>query len=180
MPLLIGNALLKKFTNFVKVYREALRGHYDGLLNWYAGLDLPVKIVTALIVLFALLGLSVTSLGLWLILFSVKLPFWLLAAFTSAAKMTWLSIRKMAFKAIAFLQLGWLWRIVRPRLPKSYLDRKRRFDFRVARMVVRRRRLTLRQLSTRKDRLALRWAVMAEYWRQRKNRPPLEDRSPSD
>ncbi len=169
LPLLIGNAVLKKFAAFIKSYRTALRDHYDSLLDWYSGLELPVKIITALIVLFALLGLSVTSLGLWLVLFSVKLPFWLLAAVTSAMKMTWLSARKMAFKAVAFLQLGWLWRIIRRRLPQSYLDRKRRFDFRVARMVVRRRRLTLRQLSSRKDRLSLRLAVIREGWRQRKN-----------
>ena len=178
LPLLIGNAVLKKFAAFVKGYRAALRGHYDGLLNWYSGLDIPVKIVAALIVLFAMLGLSVTSLGLWLVLFSVKLPFWLLAAFTSAMKVTWLSARKMAFKAVAFLQLGWLWRLVRKRLPQSYLDRKRRFDFRVARMVVRRRRLTLRQLSSRKDSLSLRLAVIRESWRQRNNKPP-QNHAPS-
>ncbi len=179
LPLLIGNAVLKKFAAFVKGYRAALRGHYDALLDWYGGLDLPVKIVAALIVLFAMLGLSVTSLGLWLVLFSVKLPFWLLAAFTSAMKVTWLSTRKMAFKTIAFLQLGWFWRIVRRRLPQAYLERKRRFDFRIARMVVRRWRMTLRQLSSRKDSLALRLAVIREGWRQRKNRPAAEDR-PAD
>jgi hypothetical protein len=170
LPLLIGNALLKKFAAFIKSYRTALRGHYDGLLNWYSELDLPVKIIAALVVLFAMLGLSVTSLGLWLVLFSVKLPFWLLAAFTSAVKVIGLSIRKMAFKTVAFLQLGWLWRIVRRRLPQAYLDRKRRFDFRIARMVVRRRRMTLRQLSSRKDSFSLRLAVIREGWRQRKNR----------
>ena len=171
LPLLIGNAVLKKIAAYVNGYRAALRDHYDALLNWYSGLDLPVKIITALIVLFAMLGLSVSSIGLWLVLFSVKLPFWLLATLTSAAKVIGLSVRKMAFKTVAFFQLGWLWRTVRGRLPKSYLDRKRRFDFRVARMVVRRRRLTLRQLSSRKDRLSLRLAVIREGWRRRKEKP---------
>ncbi len=164
LPLLVGNALLRKFEAFLSRYRNAIRQNYMSLIAWYRGLEWHVKIVAALIVLFATLGLSVTSLGLWLILFSVKLPFWLVAAFSSTLQMTWLTIRKMAFKAIAFFQLGWLWRIIRNRLPEGYHERKRRLDFRVARMVVRRRRLTLRQLQERKDTFSLRWAVIRAQW----------------
>ncbi|MDD9922498.1 MAG: hypothetical protein OXQ92_09515 [Boseongicola sp.] len=168
LPLLVGNALIKKFSAWIGKYREAIRGNYDALLNWYMDLDWPVQIVAALIVLFALLGLSVSSIGLWLILFSVKLPFWLLAAFSSLVQMTWLTIRKMAFKTVAFLQLGWLWRFIQNRLPQSYLEKKRRFDFRVARAVVRRRRMTVRQLASSKDSLSMRLEVLRERWRQRR------------
>ena len=168
-PLLIGNAMLRKFDAWVGRYREALRLQYQALIGWYDGLATHEKVVATLIVVFAMLGLSVSSVGLWLILFSVKLPFWLVAALTSFGKMTWISIQKMAFKAIAFFQLSWLWRMVRRRLPEGYLERKRKLDFRVARAVVRRRRLTVRQLAERKDSLSLRWAVFREGRRQRRD-----------
>lgn len=166
-PLLVGSAILRKIDAVLSRYRAAIKTQYDALIGWYSALDLHIKIIATLIVLFATLGLSVSSIGLWLILFSVKLPFWLVAAFSSFVQMTWLTIRKMAFKAIAFFQLGWLWRFIRNRLPEGYLERKRRLDFRVARMVVRRRRLTVRQLAERKDSLSLRWAVIREGWRSR-------------
>lgn len=166
LPLLVGNALLRKIDGFISRYRQSIRRQYDALIGWYSALEWYEKIVMTLIMVFAALGLSVSSIGLWLILFSVKLPFWLVAAFTSFTQMTWLTIRKMAFKTIAFFQLGWLWRIVQRRLPEGYLERKRRIDFRVARMVVRKRRLTVRQLAERKDSLSLRWAVIRAGWRK--------------
>ena len=49
-----------------------------------------------------------------------------------------------------FFRLGWLWRVIQRRLPKGYLERKRRIDCRVARMVVRQSWLTVRQLADRK------------------------------
>ena len=164
LPLLVGNALLRKIDAFLSRYREAIRRQYDTLIAWYSALEWYEKIVMTLIMVFAALGLSVSSIGLWLILFSVKLPFWLVAAFSSFMQMTWVTIRKMAFKTVAFLQLGWLWRIAQRRLPEGYLERKRRIDFRVARMVVRKRRLTVRQLAERKDSLSLRWAVIRAGW----------------
>ena len=162
LPLLVGSAILRRIDRFFASYRDAVRARYDALLGWYAGLRWYEKTVAALILLFGLLGLTVSSLGLWLILFSVKLPLWILAALASVWQVTWASLRKMAFKALAFLQLTWAWRGLRRLLPKRYLERKRRLDFRVARAVVRRRRMTLRQLAEQKDtwrmRLAVRWA----------------------
>lgn len=178
LPLLVGRAALRRLTNFLKRYQKAMKAHYDSLLAWYGALDGPVKVIAALIVVFAALALSVSSIGLWLILFSVKLPFWVLATVTSLGQMFWLSVRKMAFKTVAFLQLGWLWRIVRKRLPEKYLEKKRRFDFRVARSVVRRRRMTVKQLAARKDSLSMKWAVLSERWRQRDNAP--ENQSSTD
>lgn len=170
LPLLIGKVMLRKFDAWIGRYREALSRQYGSLMGWYDGLATHEKVVATLIVVFAMLGLSVSSLGLWLILFSVKLPFWLVAAFTSLGKMTLATVQKMAFKAFAFFQLGWLWRMVRRRLPEGYHERKRKLDFRVARAVVRRRRLTVKQLAERKDSLSLRWAVFRESRRQRRER----------
>jgi hypothetical protein len=115
----------------------------------------------------------VSSLGLWLILFSVKLPLWLVATVSAFARIVVTSVRKMAFKAVAFFQLGWLWRILRRRLPHEYLERKRRFDFRVARRVVRRRRMTVRQLAASKDGLSMRLALIGAYFRT--PRPEMPD-----
>lgn len=168
MPLLVGNAVLRKLDGWIKRYRDSIRARYDRLLSWYMGLERHEKFVATLIVVFAALGLSVSSIGLWLILFSVKLPFWLVAAVTSLGQMTWATVRKMAFKAVAFFQLGWFWRFAQRRLPEGYLERKRRLDFRIARAVVRRRRLTLRQLAERKDSVSLRWAVVREGWWRRR------------
>ena len=166
MPLLLGKALLNRLSGFIASYRAAVAERYDAMMTWYRDLDTPVKVVALLIVLFATVALSVASLGLWLILFSVQLPFWVVAVFASTGKMIWVSTQKYAFKIVAFFQLGWAWRVIKGRLPPDYLEQKRRFDFRVARMVVRRRRLTVKQLAERKDSLSMTLAVLSERWRQ--------------
>ncbi|MEM0945997.1 MAG: hypothetical protein AAGK37_01220 [Pseudomonadota bacterium] len=166
MPLLIGSAVLRRIDRFIAGYTELVRRQYVALFDWYTGLQWYEKTVAALILLFTLLGLTVSSLGLWLILFSVKLPLWILAALASAWQITWASIRKMAFRTVAFLQLSWLWRELRRMLPQSYLDRKRRLDFRMARMVVKKRRMTLRQLASQKDSWRLKWAIWTARFRR--------------
>ncbi len=168
MPLVVGSAILRRIDRFFDSYRAAVRTQYEALLGWYEGLRWYEKTVAALILLFALLGLTVSSLGLWLILFSVKLPLWILAALASLWQMTWGSVRKMAFRTVAFLQLSWAWRGLRRVLPQSYLDQKRRIDFRVARMVVRQRRMTVRQLSEQKNSWRMRWAVLTARARRRR------------
>ena len=163
LPLLLGKAVLRRFAAYLGRYRRAVRYRYVRLLRWYQTLQPAEKVVAALIILFATVALSVTSLGLWLILFSVKLPLWIAAAATAFWRMTWLSVQKMAFKAVAFFQLAWLWRGLSRILPASWLEKKRRFDYRVARAVVRRRRLTVRQLAERKDSLPFRIGLLVEY-----------------
>ena len=64
-----------------------------------------------------------------------------------------------------FFQLKWLWRGISRILPASWLERKRRFDYRVARAVIRRRRLTVKQLAEKKDSLPFRMGVLVEYLR---------------
>ena len=165
LPLLLGKALLRRIATWLKQYRAAIARQYLRMMRWYRRLHPVEKVVAALIILFATLALSVTSMGLWLILFSVKLPLWIAAATAAFWRMTWVSVQKMTFKAVAFFQLKWLWRGIARVLPESWLRKKRRFDFKVARTVIRRRRMTLRQLEARKDSLPFRMGLLFDYWR---------------
>lgn len=165
VPLLVGNAVLRRIAAFLERYRVGIRSRYRRMLRWYRRLHWGEKLLAALIILFVTLSLSVTSLGLWLILFSVKLPLWFAAAMAALWRIIWVSVQKMTFKAVAFLQLAWLWRFIRRLLPESWLERKRRFDYRVARAVIRRRRMTIRQLAERKDSLPFRMGLLVDYLR---------------
>ncbi len=165
LPLLLGKALLRRIAAWLGAYRAAISRQYLLLMRWYRKLHPVEKAIAALAILFATLALSVTSLGLWLILFSVKLPLWIAATAAAFWRMVWVSVQKMTFKAVAFLQLSWAWRLLRRLLPASWLERKRRFDYRVAHAVVRRRRLTIRQLADRKDSLPFRLGILVDYWR---------------
>jgi len=165
LPLVVGSAVLRKIARFIGRYREAIQIRYAAMMGWYSGLHPTEKTLAALIILFATIALSVTSLGLWLILFSVKLPIWLAAAAAAFWRMVWLSVQKMTFKAVAFLQLSLVWRGMTRLLPASWLERKRRFDYRVARAVIRRRRMTIRQLAEKKDSLPFRLGLLIDYLR---------------
>ena len=96
LPHLVGKALLRKLDTFLSRYRDAIFRQYDRSISWYNAMVWHVKIVVALIVVFAALGLSVSSVGLWVILLSVKLPLWIVPAFSSGVQMTWATIRKVA------------------------------------------------------------------------------------
>ena len=165
LPLLMGRAALRRIAAFTTRYRRAVRLRYMRLLRWYRRLNRWEKLLSAAIILAATVAVSVTSLGLWLILFSVKLPLWLVAVATALGRMTWTSLEKMVFRAAAFLQLSLIWRGLKRLLPASWLERKRRFDYRVARSVIRRRRMTLAQLEARKDSLPFRMGLLVEYLR---------------
>ncbi len=178
VPLLLGNAVIRRIERFLGRYKAAVRSRYMALLRWYRKLEWYEKLVAALIILFAALALSVSSIGVWLILFSVKLPLWVAAVAAAAGRMVWTTIEKMAFRSLAFLQLTWVWKLLQWALPESVLERKRKLDYRVARMVVRRRRMTVKQLAERKDSLSMRLALIAEYLRQPVGRDTKND--PSD
>ena len=164
LPLIVGNAVLRRIAGFADGYKAQVQRRYRAMLTWYAALPGPVRIVAALCILFATLALSVTTVGLWLILFSVQLPLWVAASLAAMGRMIVSSVEKSVFRAVAFLQLSWAWRAVRRLLPERLLARKRRFDYRVARAVVRRRRMTLRQLEAQRDSLPFRLGLMLEYW----------------
>lgn len=177
LPMIMGSALRNRLDAFFKRFKAAAADRYTRMMDWYRGLEWYEQLVAALIVVFATLALSVSSIGLWVVLFSVKLPFMIAAGVGAMWRMLWTTLAKWLFKLIAFLQLGWAWTWVSRRLPDSYLEQKRRWDFRVARAVVRRRRLTVRQLHDQKDSLSMRLALIAGYFRQaRPEMPPPEDR----
>lgn len=163
VPLLFGRALARRIKGWIGPYLDGVRARHAAMMAWFAGLSTAERALAWAIVLFATLALSVTSMGLWLVLFSVQVPFWIVAGAAGFAKMIWASTQKSLFKVMAFLQLTWLWRGLRRLLPRRWLEAKRRFDFRVARAVVRRRRMTVRQLADRKDRLPFRLGVMVEW-----------------
>ncbi len=163
LPLMLGKALLRRIQLLVKGYLEGVQLRYARLLAWFNRLSPLERAVAWMVILFASLALSVTSMGLWLILFSVQLPLWLVAAGGAALRLTWSTLQKGVFKALAFLQLGWLWKGIKRLLPAAVLERKRRTEFRIARAIVRRRRMTLKQLVERKGRLPFKLGVLAEY-----------------
>ncbi|MEP2782109.1 MAG: hypothetical protein ABJO67_21270 [Pseudoruegeria sp.] len=173
IPLVMGPVIRRRLERFISGYKSRLVKHYDALMSWYGRLEWYEKGVAALIVAFGVLGLSVSSLGLWLVLFSVKLPFWFIAAVTALGKSIWSSTSKTLFKTLAFLQLGWVWKLIKRWLPQDYIERKRKWDFRVARAVVRQRRLTVRQLHDSKDSLSMRWALTKAYFRTK--RPEINE-----
>lgn len=166
VPLIMGSVLRRRIASWGAFVRDAIAGRYTSLMTWYGELGRVEKVLTALIMLAAMLALSLSSVGLWLILFSVKAPIWVLAVLATLARSVWQTLSKMTFRAIGFFNLGLIWALVQWGLPERLLERKRKFEFRVARMVVRKRRLTLRELGARKDTLSLKWAVFREGLRQ--------------
>lgn len=163
VPLMVGKAILRRIHLLVQSYLDIVRQRYDRLIRWFNSLSRVERAVAWLVTLFATLALSVSSLGLWLILFSVQLPLWLVAAASATIRVMSKSVEKMLFKAVAFLQLSWLWKFIRRLLPAQVLEWKRRTEFRIARQIVRRRRMTLKQLVDRKGRLPFKLGIMAEY-----------------
>ena len=165
LPLLLGKAVLRRIAAWLGQYRALISQRYLRLLRWYRDLHPAEKVIAALAILFATVALSVTSLGLWLILFSVKLPLWFAAAAAALWRMIWVSVQKMTFKAIAFFQLAWFWRLVRRILPASWLERKCLFVSSVTVAVLCPPLRAFRQLAERKDSLPFRLGIMADYLR---------------
>ncbi len=163
LPLLVGKATLRRFAGFIRGYTTALTDRYDALLDWYGDLGWVEKSLAAAIVILATLALGVSTIGLWLVLFSVKVPLWLAAFAATMGRMIWTSVQKTLFKTLAFLQLRWFWSFLRRLLPAGLLHWKRRLDYRIARAVIRRRRLSLRQVAAKKDSLPFRIGLMADY-----------------
>lgn len=165
VPVVLGRTLFRRLSQVTLRYRRRVGHRFVRLWHWYMHLPGSVRILATIILVLGTLSLSVTSIGLWLILFSAKLPLWLLAMVQSTIVMVISSVEKSLFRAIVFLQLGWLWAGVKWVLPQAILDRKRRFDYRMIRAIVRRRRLTVRQLAHRKDKAFFRLGVALEFLR---------------
>jgi len=175
VPLLIGAANQRRIANFVSALKTAARARYDAMMGWYKGLPPMVKVISVLIVMCATLALAITSMSLWLLVFSVQAPFWIIAGATALGSIIWKSLQKAVFRTIAFMQIYRIWGFLKQRVPPEYLARKRRFDYRIARIVVRRRKMTLAQVKSRKDGLAMRLALMREYFRHVRPAVPSRD-----
>jgi len=105
LPLLMGSALRNRLDAFFKRFKATARDHYARMMAWYGRLEWYEQLVAALIVIFATLALSVSSIGLWVILFSVKLPFMIAAGVGALWRILWTTLAKWIFKLVAFLQL---------------------------------------------------------------------------
>ncbi|WP_112323837.1 hypothetical protein [Oceanibium sediminis] len=176
LPMVIGAATQRRIAAFVKTYMAHVKLRYALMMDWYRSRPRAMRIVLILIAMFATLALAVTSMSLWLLLFSVQLPIWIIAGVSAFGAMIWQTLQKMLFRTLAFMQLYSLWGFLRRRVPRAYLQRVRRFNFRIARIVVRRRRMTVAQLHAQKDSLAMRWELAREYFRHRRpDQPSAEE-----
>lgn len=167
LPLLIGAAAQRRIAREAARLKSGIRARHDGLMRWYASLSRPVRVIAVLTAILATLALALTTMSLWLLVFTVQVPFWILATFGAFGQMIWNTVQKLAFRTIAFMHIGRLWTFLKRRLPDAALRRKRRLDYRVTRMVVRRRRMTVAQLHAQKYGLRMRAALICEYLRRR-------------
>lgn len=174
VPMLIGAANQRRIAAFVHTYTAFARARFDAMMGWYYAQPRQMRILMILIAMAATLALAITSMSLWLLLFSVQLPLWILAGLAAFWQMIWQTVQKLIFRTLAFMQLFRAWGYLRNRVPPAYLERLRQFNFRVARVVVRRRRMTLAQLHKRKGSWAMRWALFREYFRQSRPTGPTQ------
>ena len=174
IPLAIGAAAQRRITEIVGYLREGIRVRFDAMMARYRALPLSLRILLILIAMTATVAVTMTSLSLWLILFSVQVPVWILAGLGAVWQMLWQSVQKLVFRTLAFMQLFRLWGVLRDRVPPAYLQRLRRFNFRVARVVVKNRRLTVAQLHNQKHSWGMRWALLREYFRQQRPEGPTK------
>ena len=172
LPLIIGAALQRRINITFRSLIRRVKMRYRRMQRWYRAQDLAVKAVLIGIVVLSTLAVALSSMSLWLFVFSVQLPLWIIATFAALWQGLWRSLQKMVFRTLAFMQIYRVWDRVRDRLPPSYLRRVRRFNFRVARIVVKRRRMTISQLHAQKDGWSMRWALLREYFRHKRPRVP--------
>lgn len=166
IPLLIGAAAQRRIAEFGRGLVDLTRTKHDAMIAAYKAQPRAARVVLVLTAIAATLAVTVTTVSLWLIVFSVQIPLWVIAGFAAFRRMIWGWIQKLVFRSLAFMQVFRLWGSLRRRMPPQYLARLRRFNFRVARMVVRRRRMTLAQLAKHRYGLGMRLALLREYFRQ--------------
>ncbi|MEM9779301.1 MAG: hypothetical protein AAF813_05260 [Pseudomonadota bacterium] len=172
VPMLIGAANQRRIANFVQAYTSFAKARFGEMMDWYRALPRPTRYVLILVAMSASLALALTTMSLWLLLFSVQLPMWIIAGFAAFGQLIWQTVQKTVFRTLAFMQLFRAWDFLRGRVPPAYLQRLRRFNFRIARIVVRKRRMTVAQLHDRKGNLGLRWALLLEYFRHARPETP--------
>ncbi|MEM8822427.1 MAG: hypothetical protein AAGB10_08580 [Pseudomonadota bacterium] len=172
VPMLIGAVNQRRIATFVKAYTSYAKERFDRMMAAYQALPRPTRYVLILVAMSASLALALTTMSLWLLLFSVQLPMWILAGLAAFWQLIWQTLQKFIFRTLAFMQLFRAWGYLRDRVPPAYLQRLRRFNFRIAREVVKRRRLTVAQLHNQKDSVGMRWALLREYFRHARPKTP--------
>ncbi len=171
LPLIIGASMQRRISQLFDRFLTGFRKRRDAMMDTYRGWPKPVRIVTVLAAVAAVLALTITTMSVWLIVISVQLPIWIIAASGSLWQILWRFLQKLVFRTLAFMQLYRVWGALKKRLPESYLRRKRAFDFRVARMVVRQRRMTVAQLHAQKNGWSMRLSLLRAYFRNRRPTP---------
>ncbi len=172
LPLLIGAALQRRISITFRSFIRRIKVRYRRMQRWYRAQDRVTRYVLIGIVVGATLALALTSMSLWLFVFSVQVPLWIIATLGAFWQVIWRGLQKLVFRTLAFMQLYRAWGLLRDRLPESYLRRVRRYNFRIARIVVKRRRMTISQLHAHKDSWGMRWALIREYFRHKRPRIP--------
>ncbi|MHA3914998.1 hypothetical protein [Halovulum sp. GXIMD14793] len=175
LPLIVGATMQRRISEFLQRFLDGFRRRKEAMMTAYKSWPKSVQIVSALAVLVAMLVLTMTTMSVWLIIVSVQLPIWILAASGSLWTMLWKTAQKLLFRAFAFMQLYKIWDLIKRRLPESYLRRKRRFDYKVAKAVVKQRRLTVAQLHAQKNSFSMRWSLLKEYFRHRRPEPTADE-----
>lgn len=175
IPLVIGAAAQRRIANAVGAYVAAFKARSGAASARFKAQPLWIKAAAIVAMLVATAALTMSTLSLWLLVFSVKLPIWAYAGLGAAWQFVWTYLQKLIFRTVAFMQLYRVWGWMRKKLPRSYLERKRRFDFRLARIVVRRRRMTVAQLHAQKHGLKMRLALLREYFRHRRPETPTRE-----
>jgi len=175
LPLIIGAATQRKIAEFTKTYVDAVKTRVQFMLDWYKNLPRPMRIILILIAFFTTLAVAVLTMSVWLLLFSIQLPIWIIASLSAFWNMVWTTIQKTVFRSLAFMQIFRAWGYLRRMMPPDYIARLRRFNFRIARIVVRRRRMTVAQLHSQKDTLGIRWELFREYYRHARPAEPTAE-----
>lgn len=175
LPLIIGAAMQRRIAEFFKKFVDGFKRRRDRMMAAYRSWPKHVRIVSVLAVIAGMLALTISTMSIWLILISVQLPIWIIAATGSLWHIVWRTIQKLIFRTLAFMQLYKVWGFLKKRVPETYLRRKRAFDFRVARMVVKQRKLTVAQLHAQKHGWAMRWSLLKAYFRNRRPSPTDEE-----
>lgn len=165
LPLIIGAALQRRISQSLGFMKDKVATRQAAIMEWYSDLPKLVRWIVLGLGILAMLGLTMSSLGLWVLVFTVQVPVWLVAVGSAGGQMLWRTLQKTVFKTLAFMKLMSVVAFLRRRMPEGAKRQVRRMEFRMARRVVRQRKLTLRQLSAQKDGAAMRLALLRARWK---------------
>ncbi|MEO0914791.1 MAG: hypothetical protein AAFY59_17715 [Pseudomonadota bacterium] len=174
LPLILGAALQRQIASAFGRGKEIVARRQAALMGWYRELPKPARWAVLALGIVAMLGLTMSSLGLWVLVFTVQVPIWLVAAGSAGLQVLWRTLQKMVFRTLAFMKIMTAWGFLRRRMPAGARRRLRRMEFRIARTVVRQRKLTLRQVRNQKDGLAMRWALLKAWWSRKGEDAPRQ------